>query len=76
MKVVEIVNREFSLQEENTFSFLLHVYEIMDVCETYCGSQFLTYVQQDKSLCCTPQTCIQVLYINYVSIKLEDKIKT
>ena len=30
MKVVEIVNCEFSSQEENSFSFLLHVYEIMD----------------------------------------------
>ena len=41
----------------------------MDVNETYYGHHFAIYTC-NKSLCCAPKTNT-MLYVNYVSIKLE-----
>ena len=49
-------------------SFYFAFYEMMDVHYTYCGNHFMMY--EVKSLCCTPYT---VLYVSYISIKLEEK---
>ena len=41
---------------------------MVDVHYTYCGNHFMMY--EVKSLCCTPYT---VLYVSYISIKLEER---
>lgn len=42
----------------------------MDVHLTYCSKHFMVYVS--KSLCYIPET-YAVLYVNHISIKMEDK---
>ena len=47
MKVVKRVNPEFSSQGKQYFfsnSFMLYLYETMDVHYTYCGHHFMMYV--------------------------------
>ena len=49
---VKRVNPKHSHQKENSFSFILYLYEVMDVHETYCGNHFIMYVCQIIN--CTP----------------------
>ena len=45
----------------------------MDVNKTYCGGHFAVYTYIE-SLCCTPKTN-KMLYVSYISIKLEKFLK-
>ena len=50
MKVVKRVNPKSSHHKEKYFSFILYLFEIMDVHKTYCGNHFMIYLSKSITL--------------------------
>ena len=54
---------------KNIFSFILYLYEMMEVHKTYCN-HFMIYACQSTMLWSLNHT---VLYIHYTSVKLQGR---
>ena len=61
MKAVKKVNPKSPHCKENFMSLIMYLYEMMDVHEIYCDNHFIMLY-----------TLNLVLYVNYISIKLEN----